>query len=35
MIEIGNNLRDVLQLATLMVGFVLVLKIVLEQVNHK
>lgn len=35
MIEIGNNLRDVLQLATLMVGFVLALKVVLEQVNHK
>ena len=35
MIEIGNNLKDVLQLAILMVGFVSVLKVGLDHFNHK
>ncbi|GEM_PF-3092252 len=35
MIEIGNNLRGVLQLAITMVGFVSVLKVCLDHFNHK
>ena len=35
MIEIGNNLRDVLQLAITMAGFVSVIKVGLEHFNHK
>lgn len=35
MIEIGNNLRDVLQLATVMVGFVSGYKLALDYFKHK
>ena len=34
MIEIGNNLKDVLKLAILMLGFVAVYKIGLDYFNH-
>ena len=35
MIEIGNNLKDVLGLAIVMVGFVSVYKLVLDYFKHK
>ena len=35
MIEIGNNLRDVLGLTILMVGFVSVYKLALDYLKHK
>lgn len=35
MIEIGNNLRDVLQLAITMVGFISVYKLILDHFKHK
>ena len=35
MIEIGNNLKDILHLAIVMVGFVSVYKLVLDHFKHK
>lgn len=35
MIEIGNNLKDVFQLAILMVGFISVYKVGLDHFKHK
>lgn len=35
MIEIGNNLKDVLHLAIIMVGFVSVYKVGLDYFKHK